>query len=70
MVIVRLAKLVEGVDRRGSNLARKNANRGEQSRRTLPKNLIVRLPMQDLNERGFRDLLSWSRAHNHRDWED
>jgi hypothetical protein len=29
----------------------------------LPKNLIASLPVQDLNGRGFRGLLSWTIVH-------
>jgi hypothetical protein len=35
----------------------------EQSRRALPKNFIRPLPVQDREDRGFRDLLSCSPVH-------
>ena len=35
----------------------------EQLRRALPKNFIRPLPVQDLEDGGYEDLLSWSSVH-------
>jgi hypothetical protein len=59
MVKVKVAEL----DKEEADRQRRTRTEVSSRAETLPKNLIARLPVQDLNGRGFRGLLSRTAMH-------